>query len=250
MLKTHAVAINPADWAIQTRGMLIQDFPTVLGFDVAGEVVELGSAVTKFKVGDRVVAGLGVMANRLAKGSFQLYVACEENATAILPDSIGFAEGCVLPLGLATAAAGLYATGCLELALPSFGAAPKGEVLLIWGGSTSVGSCAIQLAKGAGYEVAATCSAHNLEYCRGLGADLVFDYKKEGVIEEIERALKGKVSAGAYVMVQSNDVVAACGRVVQGLKGSKVVATVLPGVGPMVVPEGVLPEGVTPGYGE
>jgi NADPH:quinone reductase-like Zn-dependent oxidoreductase len=56
VVKAHALAINPVDWKIQDHGIFIQNWPTVLGTDVAGEVYEVGSSVTAFKKGDRVIS--------------------------------------------------------------------------------------------------------------------------------------------------------------------------------------------------
>ena len=56
VIKNHAVAVNPVDWKIQDSGFFIQKWPTVLGEDFAGEVVEVGEGVTRFKKGDRVTA--------------------------------------------------------------------------------------------------------------------------------------------------------------------------------------------------
>ena len=54
LVKVHAAALNPVDWKIQKYGIFIETFPAILGSDVAGEVVELGTGVSSFKVGDRV----------------------------------------------------------------------------------------------------------------------------------------------------------------------------------------------------
>lgn len=54
VVKVHALAINPVDWKMQDMGLFVQSWPTVLGCDVAGEVHEVGSGVTRFKKGDRV----------------------------------------------------------------------------------------------------------------------------------------------------------------------------------------------------
>lgn len=56
IIKNHSIAINPVDWKIQDYGIFIQNWPAILGTDMAGEVVEVGSNVQKFKKGDRVIA--------------------------------------------------------------------------------------------------------------------------------------------------------------------------------------------------
>ena len=75
-----------------------------------------------------------------------------------------------------------------------------GKTLLIWGGSTSVGSNAIQLAVAAGYEVITTCSPKNFEYVKRLGASQAFDYNSKTVVNDLIDAFKGKTTAGALTI--------------------------------------------------
>ena len=88
----------------------------------------------------------------------------------------------------------------LLLKVPSAAAQPTGKTLLIWGGSTSVGSNAIQLAVAAGYEVITTCSPRNFAYVKQLGARQAFDYHSPTVVADIIRAFQGKTSAGALAI--------------------------------------------------
>jgi len=249
IIRTHAVAINPVDWGIQTYGMLVDTYPVNLGCDVAGIVHAVGSAVTKFHPGDRVTASCDLLADRPNKGSFQLYCGVPDTWAAILPESVSFTDGCIFPLAIATAAVALFYRENLALPYPRLDAEPTGKVLFVWGGASSVGSCAIQMAKAAGFEVATTCSAHNFDYCRGIGADYVFDYTKETVVETVLKELKGKTLAGAFDTVFPPDTVKACARIVDELDSNKHVMTVLTGENGLVVPEG-LPAGVKTGYSE
>jgi NADPH:quinone reductase-like Zn-dependent oxidoreductase len=89
----------------------------------------------------------------------------------------------------------------LALSLPTIPhPKPRGKTLLIWGGATSVGCNAIQLAVAAGYEVITTSSPQNFELMKKLGASQVFDYKSKTVIPDITGAFKGKTTAGALTM--------------------------------------------------
>lgn len=101
------------------------------------------------------------------------------NAVAELPEKIAAATGVVLPLGVSTAAAGLYQKDFLALPLPREDFEDLERTVLIWGGSSSVGSCAIQLAIASGADVITTASESNFEYVKALGARLVFDYHKD-----------------------------------------------------------------------
>jgi len=170
----------------------------------------------RFQIGDRV---FGMTPNR----GFQDYVILEERLAAKIPDNgITLAEAVVFGLCSQTAAMLLFGEGFLGLDSPSIhinnlnlnlenapggdGDASSSEIrngignggngngngkrtVLIWGGASAVGSNAIQLASAAGYEVFATCSGHNFEYVKGLGAVKVFDYKDPDVVERIVEAL-------------------------------------------------------------
>lgn len=99
---------------------------------------------------------------------------------------------------------------------------PTGKTLLVWGGSTSVGSNAIQLAVAAGYEVITTASPKNFDYVRRLGATEVFDYHSGTVVVDIIEALKNKQSAGAIAI--GNGSLEACIDIIAASKGRKFVS--------------------------
>ena len=77
---------------------------------------------------------------------------------------------------------------------------PKNQWVIVWGGSTSVGCNAIQLATAAGYDVVTTCSPKNFDYAKSLGAVLAFDYASPTVVADITAALQGKTAAGAMAI--------------------------------------------------
>jgi len=229
VIRNHAAAINPLDWIIQVAGNVAYrwlKYPTVLGSDVAGEVVEVGQAVTRFRVGDRVLGhavGSDKDSNNAAEGGFQLYTVVLERMAAPIPDAMAFEDAAVLPLGVSTAACGLFQKDQLGLRYPSANAVPTGETLLVWGGSTSVGSNAIQLAVAAGYEVITTSSPRNFEYVKSLGASQVFDYNSPTVVPDIIAAFKGRTLAGAIAFGTTS--APACVRIVGACeKGNKFVS--------------------------
>lgn len=171
--------------------------------DVSGEVVEVGPGVTRFKVGDRVVGyanGTDQKYNSPAHGGFQVYTVLLVNAASQIPHTLSYESAVVLPLGLSTAASGLFQKDQLGLQLPSASPKPTGKTLLVWGGSTSVGSNAIQLAVAAGYEVITTCSPKNFGYVKKLGASEAFDYNSKTVVNDLIHAFRGKSSAGALAI--------------------------------------------------
>ena len=96
--------------------------------------------------------------NSAAESAFQEYTVLLEDMTAQIPDRVSFESAAVLPLGVSTAVAGLFQGNQLGLQLPAAPARKAtGKTVLVWGGSTSVGSNAIQLAVAAGYEVITVC---------------------------------------------------------------------------------------------
>ncbi|RKL41076.1 hypothetical protein BFJ72_g5971 [Fusarium proliferatum] len=192
IIESHAVALNPVDSAQQRLGPSIfpwLKFPAILGCDVAGRITAVGSDVTKYKIGDRVIG--------YNMGTYQEYVPVKEYFCAKLPDSIDFAEAAVLPLCLSVAVKTLFHPDYLALDLPNTETKASGKVILIWGGSTSVGCNIIQLAKAAGFEVITTASPKNFDYLKKLGASQTFDYNSPTIKEDLLIAVKGKVVAGA-----------------------------------------------------
>jgi NADPH:quinone reductase-like Zn-dependent oxidoreductase len=228
VVKNRAVAINPVDWAVQLLGNLVFSwfkYPFILGGDVAGEVVEVGEGVTRFSVGDRVLGlamGIDKTRNRSAEGAFQEYTVLLAHMAVPIPSTMAYEDAAVLPLALYTAAYGLFQKDHLVLQYPSAAPQPTRKTLLIWGGSTSVGSNAIQLAVAAGYEVITTSSPRNFSYVRRLGASQVFDYHEKTVVADIIEALKGKTIAGALAIGAGS--AEACSAIVYACNGNKFVS--------------------------
>ncbi|KAF2481178.1 quinone reductase [Neohortaea acidophila] len=250
-IRVHAVAINPVDGGVQATGMVYNTFPRVLGIDAAGTITAVGSAVKAFQVGDRVM-GIpcveeGDENEDHRGGTFQLYCNISESMAVKLPEGVAFKDAAVLPLGMCTACVGLFEDYNLDLPYPKTGQVKVAgdKVVLIWGGASSVGSCGIQAVKAAGLQVATTASAHNHEYCRSLGADYVFDYKSETVVEDVVAALKGKEFGGVFAAVMGEEVYIKSAEIAVQLGGKQLVATVLPD---MMKYEKPLPGGVQLGY--
>ena len=228
VVKNHAVAVNPVDWFKQLTGNLMFSwikYPSILGSDVAGEVVEVGEAVSRFSVGDRVLGhalGMSKERNTPAEGAFQAYTVLLDYMAAPIPNAMSYESAAVLPLGVSTAACGLFQKDYLALQHPSISPKPTGKTLLVWGGSTSVGSNAIQLAVAAGYEVITTASPRNFDYVRRLGASQVFDYNGKTVVWDVIKAFNGKTVAGALAIGKGS--AEPCLDVVHACQGNKFVA--------------------------
>lgn len=245
IIAPSALAINPVDWGIQAMGRALFPFltyPRTIGSDLAGSVISVGSSVSSFKPGDRVVAQ-AVNLQDPNGGAFQEHVSVLAKMASKIPESLSFEKACVLPMGLSTAANGLFTPEYLGLNPPSVEVKKTGKTVLIWGGSTSVGCNAIQLAVAAGYEVITTSSPRNFELVKSLGASLAFDYNSPTAVNDIVAAFKGKESAGAMAIgnpaAAGNGASAAeaCIDIVDQVGGIKFVALAM-------VYDGKLPEGV------
>lgn len=236
LVRNRAVAVNPTDVKIQQGTPYPVKFPTVLGQEVAGEVVALGPGVTRFKEGDRVMGMVeGLLTRRTEDQGFQAYTVLESNLTGHVPAGMAFEQACVVPLNVCTAAAALFGAGFLNLQLPTAPRRePTGKVLLVWGGASGVGLSAVQLAAAAGYEVVTTCSPENFGFVRKLGATHVFDYHSPSVVSDLVAAAEGKTTVGAFDAVGGH---AGCVEFVQRTEGVKFVATAVRGFADP--PEGV-----------
>lgn len=229
LIRNAAVAINPIDWHLQTKANFPLTYPTILGHDVAGTVAEVGSSVTNFKPGDRVLAhAMSMATQRPQDGAFQLYTTVLESVTARIPESLRFEEAVVLPLGVSTAAAGLFQKDFLGLGLPNVEPVSTGKTVLVWGGASSVGVNTIQLAVAAGYEVVTTASPRNFDLVRSLGASAVFDYRSETVVEDLVAVLQGKELVGVYDTIHTGGALQNCLAVLDKLQTHVVVVTVWP----------------------
>lgn len=210
VVRSRALAVNPVDGIPGFAYRLVLPwltFPAVLGMDVAGEVVEVGSAVTRFKPGDRAVGhafGIERDRNRAAEGAFQHYVVLIEHMVARIPDDLAFEQAAVLPLTLSTAATGMFQQDHLGLAMPSLRPVDRNETVLVWGGSTCVGSNAVQLARSAGYRVVATSSPRNFDYLRSLGAAGMVDYHSRTAVEELVELIGDSPLAGTLAITRGS----------------------------------------------
>ena len=170
LVKVHAASVNPFDWH-HMRGLpyfmrigtgIGAPQQVRLGADFAGVVEAAGSEVTGFAVGDRVFGG--------ASGAFGEYVTVRTGrSVARIPDEVSFEQAAALPIAAITALQALRKHGRLE----------AGQKVLINGASGGVGTFAVQIAKSMGAEVHGVCSTSKVELVRSLGADHVWDYKKE-----------------------------------------------------------------------
>ncbi|MBV7545579.1 NADP-dependent oxidoreductase [Pseudomonas sp. PDM26] len=168
LVQIHAAGVNPLDLKIRDgefKMILPYRMPLVLGNDLAGVVVRVGSGVQQFKAGDEVYARPDD--NRI--GAFAEFIAIDQRSLAIKPKDLTMEEAASIPLVGLTAWQALVEKANLK----------KGQKVLIHAGSGGVGTLAIQLAKHLGATVATTTSTANVEWVKRLGADIVIDYRKD-----------------------------------------------------------------------
>lgn len=170
LVKIHATALNRAD-TIQRKGF----YPpppgasTILGLEMAGEVVAIGTKVQDWKIGDKV-CGL------LPGGGYAEYAIIHEKVALPVPDGLDWVAATAIPEVFLTAFQALKWLAKFE----------KGESLLVHAGASGVGTAAIQLAKLMGAEkIYATASASKHQTCLDLGANKVIDYKTQNFEKEI-----------------------------------------------------------------
>lgn len=226
LVRTRAVALNPAEFKEYDTGLFLKKWPMVLGRDVAGSVVSVGSNVDQFKPGDSVLSfSISSMENDADQGTFQEYVLCYSHLTSRIPEGILFESAASLPTALGTAA-GLLRTVGLDVTKTAKKTNEK-EAVLIWGGSSSVGTSTIQLASAAGATVFVTASPQHHEYLRQLGAKAVFDYKSSTLTHEISKEASSRgLAITKFIDAVSSDL-AATAAVVDKLGGGTLL-TVLP----------------------
>jgi NADPH2:quinone reductase len=181
-IKVHAAGVNPVDTKLRAHGLLFDNaLPAILGCDGAGIVVEIGSAVQQFKVGDKVWFCHGGLGRE--PGSYADYSVIDERWLSLSPETLSFVEAAAAPLVLITAWGALFDRGGLQ----------AGQTVLIHAGAGGVGHVAIQLAKIKGARVITTVSSEQKsEFVKSLGADEVINYKDTDFVAAVNELTLGK----------------------------------------------------------
>src|SRR5882757_7790334 len=206
LVKVLAAGVNRPDVA-QRSGAYppppgASDLP---GLEIAGEVVALGAGASRHKIGDKVMS-------LVAGGGYAQYCIAQDGQAMTAPPSLSMEEAGAIPETLMTVWHNVFERGALQ----------PGETLLIHGGSSGIGTMAIQLAKAFGSKVIVTVgSKDKADACLKLGADRAINYKTEDFVAEVKTATNG---AGANVILdmvggdyvdRNYDAAAVDGRIVQ-----------------------------------
>src|SRR5499427_6932251 len=206
LIKVQAAGVNRPDVA-QRSGSYppppgASDLP---GLEIAGEVAAVGPGVTRHKIGDKVMS-------LVAGGGYAQYCIAQDGQAMTVPPSLTMAEAGAIPETLMTVWHNVFERGALK----------PGETLLIHGGSSGIGTMAIQLAKAFGSKVIVTVGAQDkADACLKLGADVAINYRTEDFVAKTKEATN---SVGANVILdmvggdyidRNYDAAAVDGRIVQ-----------------------------------
>jgi NADPH2:quinone reductase len=181
LVEVRAISVNPVDTKIRSPKPTIERNPKILGWDVAGVVVEAGKDVQLFKVGDEVFYAGSIT----RPGCNSEYHLVDERIVGKKPTTLNFEAAAAMPLTAITAWESLFEKLMIE---PAKTTKNKRSSLLIIGGAGGVGSIAIQLAKqvaGIGNVVATAARPASVDWCKRMGADACISYKS-GIIAGIK----------------------------------------------------------------
>lgn len=178
LIKVFAAGINRPD-AFQRKG----NYPPpagapadIPGLEIAGAIAEVGEAVTRWKIGDKVCA-------LVIGGGYAEYCAAPEGQCLPIPENLNFAEAASLPETFFTVWSNVFDRGKLQ----------PGETLLVHGGSSGIGVTAIQMAKASGSTVYVTAGSDDkCAFCEQLGADKAINYKTTDFKEAIKKLTNSK----------------------------------------------------------
>ncbi len=173
LVRVHAAGLNPTDWKHRSSGLFLGQPPFVLGWDVSGEVEQVGTGVTLFKPGDEV---FGMLPYPHGAGSHAEYVTAPARAFASVPSGASHVTTGAIPLAALTAWQALVDTADVR----------PGQRVLIHAAAGGVGHLAVQIAKARGAHVIGTASTGKHERLRGLGADELIDYRETDFAEAVD----------------------------------------------------------------
>jgi len=177
-IEIYYTAVNPVDWKIREgmlKGLMLHEFPLILGWDAAGIVTAAGKNVKNLKKGDAVFA---YCRKKIVKwGTYAEYICVDAAHVALKPASLSYAQAASIPLVGLTAWQALF----------DFAKLKSGETILIHAGAGGVGSLAIEFAHQIGAKIITTASEEHHAYVKKLGADIAIDYHKDNVNDKIRK---------------------------------------------------------------
>ncbi|KAH8651377.1 chaperonin 10-like protein [Xylariales sp. PMI_506] len=227
-IKITATAINPVDWKIRDYKFFVDKFPAVLGSDAAGEIADVGAAVTDFTVGDRVFFQ-GII-NKYDYSTFQQYCKMPAALVSKTPSNITDEQAAGISLASIAVVTGFYDSTGHGLAPPPWAPggdqAGNGKAIVVLGGSSSVGQYAIQWARLSGFSrIVTNSSAAHVEHLKSLGAHVVLDRHTQSAVEDYVAAIGDLPLAFVYDSISTVPTVKLGVQVLQatGTQGGQVV---------------------------
>ena len=206
LVRVGAAGVNRPD-VMQRKGLYppppgASDIP---GLEIAGEVAAVGSGVTRWKIGDRVMA-------LVSGGGYAEFCLAHETHALRIPENLSVTEAAAVPETFFTVWTNVFERGALQ----------SGETLLVHGGSSGIGTTAIQLAKAFGATVITTAGSDDkCDACRKLGADHAINYRTQDFVEATKQATNGKGAnlildmVGGDYIERNYEAAAVDGRIVQ-----------------------------------
>lgn len=181
-IKITATAINPVDWKMRDHDAILSKYPSILGSDAGGTVVEVGADISNFAIGDRVFFQ-GII-DTPDSSTFQEYCKIPAELVAKTPSNITDEQGAGISLATMAVVTAFYDKTGHGMKPPWEDGGDKvghGKAIVIIGGASSVGQYAIQMAKLSGFDrIITNASNANHEMLKSLGADVVFDRQQSG----------------------------------------------------------------------
>jgi putative PIG3 family NAD(P)H quinone oxidoreductase len=177
LVRVHAAGVNRADLTHRRGGYGRPNFgdSTIMGLEIAGEVIEVGNEVKGYKVGDRVMGVVG-------GGAYAEIARIDSRMAMPIPAVLDYVHAAAIPEVFVTAHEAMLHLGGLK----------RGDSVLIHAAAGGVGSAAVQLAYATGARVFATAEGSKLERVVQLGADVVIDYRTEDFAEVIKKTTNGR----------------------------------------------------------
>ncbi|KAN0096659.1 zinc-binding oxidoreductase-like protein CipB [Hyaloscypha variabilis] len=244
LIEVAYAAVNPADWKIQDYAPFPLPYPFVFGTDVAGTITKVGDGVARFSIGQRVIAHCdSLLTQKPERSGYQRFTVCREILVAAVPDNIPLANAAVLPLSISTASTGLFKH--LKIPFPTLDPKPTGKTILIWGGSSSCGASAIQLAVAGGVTVITTASPRNFDLVKSLGATQAFDHNSPTVGADILKVMKKGDLVFDCISSDTTQVISA--EIVHQLGGGKLAVLLSPNTSSYEDVEVAMVNGLDPG---
>lgn len=240
LIKNELIALNPVEAKIAKHALLPIQYPAILGSSFGGTVAAVGAQVTGFKVGDKVAGYKPPHSSGSKYGAYQRYVVVQAETATKVPEGTDISVPVSLTGNLSTVV-GLF-TGSAGLEKPDFNSSPpaRGKKVLIYGGTSSFGSLAVQYVAQAGYDVVTTTSPRHQVLISKIGAAKVIDHTQNH-----DALVKALTAEGPYDIVVDSislpNTIKVISEVLAAQGGGKILA-LLPPFGPETLPQGVVRE--------